>query len=264
MARGSNVPKEHTTHPITGRPCCGSKVRKTESNPYGICLRYPSTKLTNGRCYKHGRGGAPVTKGTYTKHRVPQFFKKLEEAKADTELASTRRELAILRVFIDEELSEYVNSSNEKNWEAAAKALSKMIVAVAQEDWAVMGAAVEKMSTAIKSGTEKIVSQDRIRSLIRDYASVAKIESDRELALGNLIHKKQVLAIVKQLTDAVITAVAEPKVIQLVLTQFNRILEGGSGTGPSLSSSGEGDYITVPGRSQDPDEDEGDSVLHSE
>ena len=222
------------THPVTGKPVCGSK--RDTPNKFGVyyCCGSP---LPNGRCYMHGGatpGGiaSPHTKHLrHSKYLPGGLLERYQQAAADPDLLNLSAEIALTDARIDDLLGRLGEGDLAGAWVKLQDAFDAFRVASATHDADLKAEAMMDMAALIEQGANDQLVWAQLGDLMNDRRRLVQTETKRRVAMQKMISADEGMALVVALANIVRTHVHDRATLSAIQTDLTRLLTQRTGRG---------------------------------
>lgn len=196
------------------------------------------------RCWRHSRtqaGSAEFQRlyGVYTDAVPPRIAEAMKRISADENLLSLIQELTLLKARLDDVLSRTESGESGAAWRALKAAVRAYDKALRAGDEPAQHEAIHMIKTTVQEGAADWEVWDDVRAVVRDIARLAESERRYRLEQQHMITVDAAYVLLSQLVDAVRTVEKDQRVLDLVNTEFTRIVNR---TNPNTAQSAPIDF----------------------
>lgn len=210
------------------KPICGAKTRSG-----GVCQNAPMDN-GSGRCRMHGgmspRGPAhwKWSGGSERSHYLPtRLAKRFEAAMADTELLSTRADIALVEVRISELMERIDQRESGRAWEDLAEAYGALDDCLHSGDSAKLIETMKRMDGIIKAGQDDYHVWREIMDAMEQRRKLAESERKRLVDMQQYITTERVIVFVNKIVEIIAGAISDKRELSKILEGIAGLLRNG-------------------------------------
>lgn len=178
----------------------------------------------HGGNQKRGLAHHSTKHGFYSKSLPLRLSGHYEEALADAELLSTRKDAALITAFVDEQLEKLDTGETGAHWARLQAAWAEYLKAGDRD----RDHKLFYVGRLIEEGASEAEAMREIRSAVMARARLADSERKHLAESEQMMSAQQIVAIVATLSAAIIAEVVDREQRARILERFDRALSAGA------------------------------------
>lgn len=147
-----------------------------------------------------------------------------EAAMADPKLIELQEDLALVESLIEETCSAMSENSSAEWWQSAKDAFEDFKRAGVKRDQKTMETSLAQLDACLSNGYGLAQKEEKLLGLIERRRKIVETEARRIRDAQSFLAEREVMALITALVAAVQRRIQDPKVLHLLVDDFNRLL----------------------------------------
>jgi hypothetical protein len=191
-----------------GERACGAK-RSSWDDDFKRCSRYGNLDNDNYRCQQHGgttpRGLASphFQHGGYSQYLPDNLGDRMDEFMADPNIASMRKELALLGTRLSSKLEEIDKGPSRDIWDQLEEAVDTLEAARNRGDGDGVSVALDRIVGLVREGADEQEVWEDVFEIVEQRRKLAETENKRMKQSSNTLTVEEARMLVEFITGTV-------------------------------------------------------------